>query len=127
LIADDNPDVTESFEVMLQMLGHEVTTALDGLQALERAEEFRPEVIVLDVGMPKLDGYETARRIRQQPWGKDVVLIAVTGWGNEKDKNQSAEAGFDIHLVKPVDADTILNSLITLNRSELGSKTLRRN
>ena len=127
LIADDNPDVTESFEVMLQMLGHEVTTALDGLQALERAEEFRPEVIVLDVGMPKLDGYETARRIRQQPWGKDVVLIAVTGWGTEKDKNQSAEAGFDIHLVKPVDANTILNSLSTLDRSELGSKTLRRN
>jgi PAS domain S-box-containing protein len=122
LIADDNPDVTESFEVMLRMLGHEVTTAFDGLEALQRAEEFRPEVIVLDVGMPKLDGYETARRIRQQSWGRDVVLIAVTGWGNEKDKTESAEAGFDIHLVKPVDADTILNSLNTFDRSELGSK-----
>ena len=77
--------------------------------------------------MPKLDGYETARRIRQQSWGQDVVLIAVTGWGTEKDKNQSAEAGFDIHLVKPVDANTILKSLNTLDRSELGSKSLRRN
>jgi PAS domain S-box-containing protein len=127
LIADDNPDVAESFEVMLQMFGHDVRTAFDGMEALERAEEFRPDVIVLDVGMPKLDGYETARRIRQQPWGQDVVLIAVTGWGNEKDKNQSAEAGFDIHLVKPVDADTILKSLNTIDRSELGSKPLRRN
>ena len=81
LIADDNRDVVESFEVMLQMLGHEVETALDGLEALEKAEQFRPEVIVLDVGMPKLDGYETARRIRQTPWGRNVTLIAVTGWG----------------------------------------------
>jgi PAS domain S-box-containing protein len=124
LIADDNVDVAESFEIMLQMFGHEVQTAFDGLEALERAEEFRPDVIVLDVGMPKLDGYETARRIRQQPWGQDVVLIAVTGWGNEKDKNRSAEAGFDIHLVKPVDADTILKSVATLDRSQFGSKAL---
>ena len=114
LIADDNVDVAESFEVMLQMFGHDVRTAFDGLEALEVAEEFRPEIIVLDVGMPKLDGYETARRIRQKPWGRDVVLIAVTGWGNEKDKSQSAAAGFDVHLVKPVDADTILKSLTTL-------------
>jgi PAS domain S-box-containing protein len=127
LIADDNADVAESFEVMLQMFGHEVRTAFDGLEALERAEQFRPDVIVLDVGMPKLDGYETARRIRRQPWGRDVVLIAVTGWGNEKDKNRSAEAGFDIHLVKPVDADTILKSVATLERSEFGSKALPRN
>jgi two-component system CheB/CheR fusion protein len=127
LIADDNADVAGSFEVMLQMFGHDVRTAFDGLEALERAEEFRPDVIVLDVGMPNLDGYETARRIRQRPWGRDVVLIAVTGWGNEKDKNQSAEAGFDIHLVKPVDADTILKSLNKVDRSELGSKTARRN
>jgi PAS domain S-box-containing protein len=124
LVADDNADVAESFEVMLQMFGHEVQTAFDGLEALERAEEFRPDVIVLDVGMPKLDGYETARRIRQQPWGQDVVLIAVTGWGNEEDKNRSAEAGFDIHLVKPVDADTILKSVATLDRSQFGSKAL---
>jgi PAS domain S-box-containing protein len=127
LIADDNPDVAESFEVMLQMFGHDVRTAFDGLEALEKAEEFRPDIIVLDVGMPKLDGYETARRIRQKVWGQDVVLIAVTGWGNEKDKTLSAEAGFDVHLVKPVDADTILKSLNTINRSDLGGKALRRN
>jgi PAS domain S-box-containing protein len=119
LIADDNPDVVESFEVMLEMLGHDVETAFDGLEALEKAEQFRPEVIVLDVGMPKLDGYETARRIRQKAWGRDVTLIAVTGWGNEKDKHQSAEAGFDIHLVKPIDANSILKSLNTMDRSEI--------
>ncbi len=111
LIADDNRDVVESFELMLQALGHEVQTAVDGLEALEKAEEFRPEVIVLDIGMPKLNGYDTARRIRQQPWTRDVVLIAVTGWGNEKDKRQSADAGFNIHLVKPIDVTTILQSL----------------
>src|SRR5262249_20778539 len=82
LIADDNRDVVESFEVMLQMLGYEVQTALDGLEALKKAEEFHPEVIVLDLGMPKLDGYETARRIRQQTWGREVVLVALTGWSN---------------------------------------------
>src|SRR5262245_62133277 len=111
LIADDNPDVLESFEVMLRMLGHEVETAADGVEVLEKAEAFRPEVIVLDIGMPKLDGLETARRLRQQPWGRNAVLIAVTGWGNEKDKRHTAEAGFNVHLVKPVDAMTVLQYL----------------
>jgi CheY-like chemotaxis protein len=117
LIADDNPDVLESFELMLQLLGHEVMTAVDGLEVLEKAEQFWPEVIVLDVGMPKLDGYETARRLRQQPWGRDAVLVALTGWGTEKDKKQSAEAGFNIHLVKPVDAPTIMKHLEKFDQS----------
>src|ERR1051326_647410 len=111
LIADHHPDVLESFEVMLQMLGHDVATACDGIEVLEKAAQFRPEVIVLDLGMPHLDGLETARRLRQQPWGRDAVLIAVTGWGHEKDKKQSAEAGFDLHLVKPIDAMTMLKHL----------------
>ena len=111
LIADDNPDVVETFEVMLQTLGYEVQTALDGFEALEKAEQFQPHAIVLDIGMPKLDGYETARRIRQRPWGQDVVLVAVTGWGNENDKLKSADAGFNMHLVKPIDATTLLQYL----------------
>ena len=111
LIADDNPDVVETFEVMLQTLGYEVQTALDGVEALEKAEQFQPHAIVLDIGMPKLDGYETARRIRQRPWGQDVVLVAVTGWGNENDKLKSADAGFNMHLVKPIDATILLQYL----------------
>jgi len=120
LVADDNRDVVESFQIMLRILGHEVQTALDGLEAIEKAEQFRPDVIVLDVGMPMLDGYETAIRIRQQPWSRDVVLIAVTGWGNEKDKLKSAAAGFNVHLVKPVDATTILEALDQMDQSKAG-------
>jgi CheY-like chemotaxis protein/two-component sensor histidine kinase len=111
LVADDNADVVETFQVMLQILGHEVEVALDGWEALEKAAQFRPDVIVLDVGMPKLDGVETARRLRQQSWAQDVVLIAVTGWGSEKDKRQTAEAGFNVHLVKPVDPTMIAKVL----------------
>jgi PAS domain S-box-containing protein len=109
LIADDNMDVVETFEIMLKTVGHEVITAVDGFEVLEKAEEFRPDVLVLDVGMPKLDGLETARRLRERPWARNALLIAVTGWGNERDKRQSAEAGFDVHLVKPVDPMTILD------------------
>jgi len=123
LVADDNRDVVESFQIMLRILGHEVQTALDGEEALEKAEQFRPDVIVLDVGMPILDGYETASRIRQLPWSRDVVLIAVTGWGNDKDKLKSAAAGFDVHLVKPVDATTILEALDQMDQSKAGEKT----
>jgi CheY-like chemotaxis protein len=120
LVADDNRDVVESFQIMLRILGHEVQTALDGLEAIEKAEQFRPDVIILDVGMPMLDGYETASRIRQRPWSRDVVLIAVTGWGNEKDKLKSAAAGFNVHLVKPVDATTILEALDQMDQSRAG-------
>jgi CheY-like chemotaxis protein len=120
LLADDNRDVVESFQMMFRILGHDVQTALDGLEALDQAERFRPDAIVLDVGMPGLDGYETARRIRQLPWSRDVVLIAVTGWGNEKDKLKSAAAGFNVHLVKPVDATTILEVLDQMDQSRAG-------
>jgi len=118
LFADDNRDVVESFQMMLQVLGHEVETAMDGVEALRKAESFRPEIMVLDVGMPRMDGHETAKRIRQRAWARDVVLIAVTGWGNEKDKLQAAEAGFDVHLVKPVDATTILEVLDQMDHSK---------
>jgi len=116
LIADDNPDVTEAFEVMLQTLGHDVAKAHDGLEVLERAESFRPEVIMLDIGMPGLNGYDVARRLRQHEWTRDVVLIAITGWGGEMDRKRSEDAGFDLHLVKPVDPFALSKLLGELNR-----------
>jgi PAS domain S-box-containing protein len=114
LIADDNADVSEAFEVMLRMFGHEVQTAQDGLQAVEIAERYRPDVIVLDIGMPQLNGYDTARRIRQLQWSENTVLIALTGWGDEKDRRKSEEAGFDVHLVKPVDPVVLSDLLDTI-------------
>jgi len=103
LIADDNPDVAEAFEIMLQTLGHEVVVAHDGVEAVEKAGPFVPDIVVLDVGMPRLNGYDAALQIRQQEWAKEVVLIAITGWGNQRDKQRAEESGFDFHLVKPVD------------------------
>jgi CheY-like chemotaxis protein len=73
------------------------------VETLEVAAEFRPEVVLLDIGMPKLNGYETARRLRREPWGRDIVLAAVTGWGQDEDKRRTREAGFDHHFVKPVE------------------------
>ena len=89
--------------MLLRLMGNEVRTAHDGLEAVEVAETFRPDVVLLDIGLPELNGYEVARRIREQPWGRDVVLVALTGWGQEEDRRRSQEAGFDHHLVKPVD------------------------
>jgi Response regulator containing a CheY-like receiver domain and a GGDEF domain len=105
---------------MLQILGHEVETAFDGVEALEKAEQFRPDLVVLDIGMPKLDGLQTARRLRQHPWARDTVLIAVTGWGSEKDKRKSLEAGFDVHLVKPIDGIAIQGILDRIGESKAG-------
>ncbi len=104
LVVDDNEDAAVSLAMMLEILGNEVQTAHDGLEALEAAPAFRPDVILLDIGMPRLNGHEVARRIRRQPWGKGVLLVALTGWGQEEDRRRSREAGFDFHLVKPVDA-----------------------
>jgi CheY-like chemotaxis protein len=87
--------------MMLELLGNEVCTADDGFQAIELAEQNRPAVVLMDVGMPRLDGYEATRRIRTQPWGRDVIIIALTGWGQDDDKARSREAGCDGHLTKP--------------------------
>lgn len=103
LVVDDNRDSAVSMAMMLQLVGNEVRTAHDGLEALEVAEAFRPQVILMDVGMPRLNGYDSTRRIREQPWGKATIIIALTGWGQEGDRERSREAGCDGHLVKPVD------------------------
>ena len=88
--------------------------AHDGLGALQAAEIHRPEVMLLDIGLPVLNGYEVCRRVREQPWGKEVVLIAQTGWGQEEDRSRSREAGFDAHLVKPVDYGALMSLLGSL-------------
>jgi signal transduction histidine kinase len=107
LVADDNSDALESLATLLELGGHEVFSAANGALALESAERHLPEVALLDIGMPKLDGYEVARRIRAQPWGRRITLVALTGWGQESDRQRSGEAGFDSHLVKPLDLDKL--------------------
>jgi signal transduction histidine kinase len=114
LVADDNNDALESLATLLQLSGHEVYTAANGAMALESAEAHRPEVALLDIGMPKLDGYEVARRIRAQPWGQRITLVALTGWGQDSDRRRSQEAGFDSHLVKPLDLDKLMELLAAL-------------
>ncbi|HEY3783894.1 MAG TPA: response regulator [Steroidobacteraceae bacterium] len=111
LVADDNSDALESLATLLELGGHEVFSAANGALALESAERHLPEVALLDIGMPKLDGYEVARRIRAQPWGRKITLVALTGWGQDSDRRRSGEAGFDSHLVKPLDLDKLTELL----------------
>jgi PAS domain S-box-containing protein len=103
LIADDYRDSATSMAVLLELQGDEVRTVHSGLEAVATAETFRPDVILMDVGMPGLNGYDATRRIREQPWGRDIVIVAVTGWGQTTDKALAREAGCNAHLVKPVD------------------------
>ncbi len=103
LVVDDNRDAAASLAMVLSLWGNDTRTAHDGLEALELAEAFRPEVILLDIGLPRLNGYDTCRRMRERPWGKDAFMIATTGWGQEEDRRRAREAAFDHHLVKPVD------------------------
>jgi CheY-like chemotaxis protein/two-component sensor histidine kinase len=114
LIVDDNEDASESLALVLRLMGHEIATASDGLAALNIAKSFLPELILLDIGMPALNGYETAARIREQPWSRGVRLVALTGWGQDADRKRSAEAGFDLHLVKPIDPAEIERLLADL-------------
>ena len=103
LVADDSVDSALTLTALLSAAGHDVQAVHDGFAALQRAADFRPHVLVLDIGMPGLNGYDTCRRIRAEPWGRNAVIIAVTGWGADEDRRRSREAGFDAHLVKPVD------------------------
>jgi len=107
LVVDDSPDGASTLARMLRLMGNEVRTAKDGLEGVEAAGEFLPEVVLMDVGMPVLNGLDATRRIREQEWGRDMTIIALTGWGQEGDKERSREAGCDGHLVKPVDLDDL--------------------
>ena len=107
LVADDNQDAADSLAMILEMAGHDVRVVHDGRSALSVAHSFRPDAVLLDIGMPQLSGYEVARALRKQPWGNGLTLIALTGWGQDGDRQQAVDAGFDRHLTKPVDPDAL--------------------
>ena len=111
LVVDDNHDAAESLAFLLQLAGHETHLAYDGLEAVAAAASLRPEVVLLDIGLPKLDGYEAARRIRAHNGEKRLLLVALTGWGQDEDRRRTAQAGFDAHLVKPVEIDALMKLL----------------
>ncbi len=111
LVVDDNTDAAQALALLLEVCGHETHAVHDGVAALDAAERLRPDTILLDIGLPRLNGFEVCRRIREQPWGKDVVVIALTGWGQEVDRRRSQESGFDHHIVKPVEHATLVKLL----------------
>ena len=121
LVADDNQDAAESLTLQLQLAGHDVRTVHDGLEAIEVAKTFKPHIVLLDLGMPKMDGYETARTLRLRSWGKSATLIALTGWGQQQDRRRTSEAGFDIHLVKPVSEVQLFRALASAGQTKLGT------
>ncbi len=111
---DDNQDAANSLAMLLRMKGHDVRTAYDGLEAVDAAATHKPEIVLLDVGLPRLNGFDVARRIRKAENHGHVILVALTGWGHDEDRRRSKEAGFDHHMVKPADPaalDRVLESL----------------
>ena len=115
LVADDNEDSADSLVTLFKLGGHEARASFDGAEALQAAAEFRPDVVVLDIAMPNMNGYEACRRIRSEPWGKAMTLIAQTGWDQGQDKRRIAEAGFDAQVVKPVDHAALLDLIESLS------------
>jgi CheY-like chemotaxis protein/two-component sensor histidine kinase len=115
LIVDDNRDGADSLAMMLKVMGNDTRTAYDGEEAVTASREFQPEVVLLDLGLPKLNGYEACRRIRKLPGGDKLVIIAQTGWGQDEDRKLTRQAGFNAHLVKPVDYDSLMNLLVGLS------------
>jgi PAS domain S-box-containing protein len=116
VVVDDNEDSAVSMEMILHLLGNEVRTAHSGYEAVELAGQFRPQVMLMDIGMPLLNGYDATRRIREQPWGRDMIIIALSGWGQEEDRARSREAGCDGHLVKPLELAELEKVLARLGR-----------
>ena len=111
LVADDNADAARSLAMLLSLEGHEVHVAGDGLQAVTVAAQIRPQVAVLDIGMPQLDGHEVARRLRRGAGGHEMLLLAVTGWGKQEDQRRASAAGFDRHFTKPVDPTELIDCI----------------
>ena len=111
LVVDDNRDNADSLATLLRLSGHDARVASDGAQAIEEAADYQPDVILLDIGLPSVNGYDACRRIREQPWGKRAAIFALTGWGQEEDRRKSQEAGFDRHFVKPVDHRELMQAL----------------
>ena len=117
VIADDSEDAAESLAALLEMTGHDVHVVFDGEAAVMAIQQLRPDVALLDVGMPKLNGYDVARRIRSDADTRHTYLVAITGWGQDSDRQRAEEAGFDAHLVKPVPPDVLQRALATLGRA----------
>ena len=117
LVVDDNRDAADSLAMLLRTSGNDIRTAYDGAEAVQLANDFEPEVVLLDIGLPNMDGHEVAQRIRQEPWGRRTCLIAVTGWSDEADRARSRAAGFDHHLVKPLDTSHLAQLLGSVERS----------
>ena len=115
LVADDNRDAADSLATLLALGGHETRTTFDGVEAVEAAKAFLPHIVLLDIAMPKINGYEVCRSIRSQPWGKGIKLIAQTGWDKGEDKRRIEEAGFDAHVVKPIDHDVLMKLIESLS------------
>jgi CheY-like chemotaxis protein len=115
LVVDDNRDAAESLAMLLTAMGNNVQTAHDGEEAVAAAGKFRPDVVLCDIGLPKLNGYEACREMKAWAWDEKMILIAVTGWGQEDDRRKSAAAGFDHHMVKPVDPQALMKLLAGLN------------
>jgi signal transduction histidine kinase len=113
LVVDDNEDAARTLGRLLSLMGHEALTAFDGVEAVAMAGEHRPDVILLDIGLPTVDGYEVARAIRREPWGERLLMVALTGWGQDADRRRSLQAGFDLHLVKPVEPQVLRGLLAT--------------
>jgi len=116
LIVEDNHGISMMMSALLRKLGHEVRAVYDGESALVATEEFLPQVVLLDIGLPKLSGYEVARRLRTQPAGSQALLVALTGYGQDSDRQEAFEAGFDEHLVKPVSLDKLQEVLAHAHR-----------
>ena len=114
MVIDDNRDAAESMSMLFELWGHEVVCAFDGRSALDTAAKFRPDAVFLDIGLPGMDGYEIAERLREIPQASRIVLVAITGYGQHEDRRRSREAGIDHHLVKPVAPDTLLKLLESL-------------
>jgi PAS domain S-box-containing protein len=121
LVVDDHADALESLSRLVTLMGHEVRQACDGLQALEVGRTFQPEVVLMDLGMPNLNGFAAAQRIRQEPWGAGVMLVATTGWGQDEARRRSADAGFDRHLVKPIQVSELRDCLHQVTSAHSGT------
>ena len=113
-MVDDNADAAESLALLLSLSGHDTRTAHDGEAAIQVAAGFRPDIVFLDIGMPTIDGHETARRMRAEPWGQSLVIVALTGWGQTEDRRRSKDAGFNHHLVKPADPAMVSKLIASL-------------
>jgi len=124
LLVEDNRDAAESLTMLLELLGHRVRAVYDGVAALDAARANIPDVMVVDIGLPGMDGYEVARRVRRDPDLKQITLVALTGYGREEDKQQALAAGFDYHLVKPVSPDALHGVVTRLANGETAKPTV---